>query len=68
MEWIAPSEKNQDTETLEDRLWKAADQLHANSGLKSKRGSRIDEPAAYHAAGVLICPPSRASNGCSELP
>ena len=87
MLWIAPSEKDTTTATLEKRLWDAADQLRANSGLKpqeysgpilgliflrfaevrfaarraelqaagasSRRGSRVDDPAAYHAEGVL---------------
>jgi len=33
MRWVAPSEKDANTETLEKRLWDAADQLRANSGL-----------------------------------
>jgi len=33
MQWIAPSEKDTATNTLETRLWAAADQLRANSGL-----------------------------------
>jgi type I restriction enzyme M protein len=87
MHWIAPPEKDTGTVTLEKRLWAAADQFRANSGLKaqeysgpilgliflrfaearfavqrtkleaagasSRRGSRMDEPAAYHAEGVL---------------
>ncbi|CAK0740482.1 type I restriction enzyme M protein [Gammaproteobacteria bacterium] len=87
MHWIAPSEKDVATTTLEKRLWDAADQFRANSGLKaqeysgpilgliflrfaevrfavqraklekaassSRRGSRVDEPAAYHAEGIL---------------
>ncbi|HEY1082702.1 MAG TPA: class I SAM-dependent DNA methyltransferase [Prosthecobacter sp.] len=87
MHWIAPPEKNTANQTLEKRLWAAADQLRANSGLtaqqyaqpvlgliflrfaevrfakqraelekasaSSRRGSRVEEPAAYHAAGVL---------------
>ncbi|MBF0614895.1 MAG: SAM-dependent DNA methyltransferase [Magnetococcales bacterium] len=87
MHWIAPSEKDSATATLEKRLWDAADQFRANSGLKaqeysgpilgliflrfaelrfttqraklekagasSRRGSRVDEPAAYHAEGIL---------------
>jgi type I restriction enzyme M protein len=87
MHWIAPSEKDGNSAALEKRLWDAADQLRANSGLKaqeysgpilgliflrfaemrfaaqrakleaagasSRRGSRVDDPAAYHAAGVL---------------
>lgn len=87
MHWVAPSEKDVATNTLEKRLWDAADQLRANSGLtaaqysspvlgliflrfadvrfaavhaklekagaSSRRGSRVDDPAAYHAEGVL---------------
>ncbi|MEO6954459.1 MAG: class I SAM-dependent DNA methyltransferase, partial [Polyangia bacterium] len=87
MKWIAPSEKDQASDTLEKRLWAAADQLRANSGLTSsqysqpvlgliflrfaevrfsvqraklekasasaRRGSRVDEAAAYHAEAVL---------------
>ncbi len=90
MRWIAPSEKDADKATLEKRLWDAADQFRANSGLKSqeysapvlgliflrfaqvrfiaqheklgqivassRRGSRIEEPTAYHAAGVVYLP------------
>lgn len=39
MLWIAPSEKDTGTQTLEDRLWQAADQLRANSGLTSAQYS-----------------------------
>lgn len=87
MIWIAPTEKDTATASLEKRLWDAADQFRANSGLKaqeysgpilgliflrfaevrfsaqrakilkagasSRRGSRVDEPAAYHADNVL---------------
>lgn len=87
MHWIAPTEKDAATETLEERLWQAADQLRANSGLKaqeysspilgliflrfaevrfaaqraklekagasSRRGSRVDDPSAYHAENIL---------------
>ena len=90
MRWIAPSEKDTATDALEKRLWDAADQFRANSGLKSqeysapvlgliflrfaevrftaqraklekagassRRGSRVDEPAAYHAEGILYLP------------
>ena len=90
MQWITPSEKDIATDTLEKRLWEAADQLRANSGLKaqeysapvlgliflrfvevrfathrakldkagasSRRSSRVDEPAAYHAEGILYLP------------
>ncbi|ABL65730.1 type I restriction-modification system subunit M [Chlorobium phaeobacteroides] len=91
MHWIAPSEKDTATAALEKRLWDAADQLRANSGLKAqeysapvlglifllfadvrfaarraelesaksstRRGSRVDDPAAYHAEGVLYLSP-----------
>lgn len=40
MIWVAPAEKHDGTETLEDRLWKAADQLRANSGLTSAQYSQ----------------------------
>jgi type I restriction enzyme M protein len=90
MQWVAPSEKDTDNAALEKRLWDAADQFRANSGLKSqeysapvlgliflrfaevrfalqrakleksasssRRGSRMDEPAAYHAEGILYLP------------
>ena len=35
MRWVAPSEKDTANETLEKRLWGAADQFRANSGLKA---------------------------------
>jgi type I restriction enzyme M protein len=39
MIWIAPSENDTATGTLEKRLWDAADQFRANSGLKSQEYS-----------------------------
>ena len=36
MQWIAPTQKDDGNETLENRLWAAADQLRANSGLTSR--------------------------------
>jgi type I restriction enzyme M protein len=39
MQWIAPSEKDTATTTLEKRLWDAADQFRANSGLKPQEYS-----------------------------
>jgi type I restriction enzyme M protein len=90
MIWIAPTERDSDAATLEKRLWDAADQFRANSGLKAqeysgpilgliflrfaevryavqraklektgtsvRRGSRLDEPAAYNAEGILYLP------------
>ena len=35
MRWVAPSEKDTANQTLEKRLWEAADQFRANSGLKA---------------------------------
>jgi type I restriction enzyme M protein len=39
MHWVAPAAKDAATATLEKRLWEAADQLRANSGLKSQEYS-----------------------------
>ena len=39
MHWIAPSEKDNGTSTLEKSLWDAADQFRANSGLKAQEYS-----------------------------
>lgn len=102
MHWIAPSEKDAATATLETNLWGAADQFRANSGLKpqeysgpilgliflrfaevrfalqhqkldaagasSRRGSRVDEPAAYHADGVLYLAPEARFDYLLTLP
>jgi len=103
MHWVAPSEKDAGTETLEKRLWAAADQLRANSGLTSaqystpvlgliflrfaearfaarraelekvgasaRRGtSRIDDPTAYHAEGVMYLTPSARFEHLLSLP
>src|SRR6266704_746741 len=40
MHWMAPSEKDAATDTLEQRLWEAADQLRANSGLTAQQYSQ----------------------------
>ena len=102
MQWIAPSEKDIATETLEKRLWAAADQFRANSGLKSqeysapvlgliflrfaevrfaaqrvklekaeassRRGSRLEEPAAYDAEGILYLPTEARFDYLLNLP
>ena len=102
MHWIAPSEKDNGTSTLEKSLWDAADQFRANSGLKaqeysgpilgliflrfaevrftaqrvklenagasSRRGSRVDEPAAYHAEGILYLAPAARFDYLLTLP
>jgi len=103
MQWIAPSEKDTATNTLEKRLWEAADQLRANSGLTAaqystpvlgliflrfaearfakrraelektsasgRRGSsRIDDPAAYHAEGVVYLTPNARFDRLLNLP
>jgi hypothetical protein len=41
MHWTAPSENDTDNAALEKRLWEAADQFRANSGLKSQEYSAI---------------------------
>lgn len=102
MQWIAPSEKDAANDALEKRLWEAADQLRANSGLNAqqysgpvlgliflrfaearfakqratlekqakgnRRGSRLDEPAAYHAEGVLFLAPDARFDFLLSLP
>jgi type I restriction enzyme M protein len=102
MRWIAPSEKDAASATLEKRLWDAADQFRANSGLKaqeysgpilgliflrfaearfaalrnkleaagssSRRGSRVDDPAAYQAEGVLYLAPEARYDALLALP
>ena len=40
MHWTAPSEKDTATDTLEKRLWAAADQFRANSGLSAAQYSQ----------------------------
>jgi type I restriction enzyme M protein len=39
MRWIAPSERDAASTLLETRLWNAADQFRANSGLRSQEYS-----------------------------
>jgi type I restriction enzyme M protein len=39
MHWIAPSEKDAAAASLEQRLWAAADQFRANSGLKAQESA-----------------------------
>jgi type I restriction enzyme M protein len=102
LHWIAPSEKDAASTSLEKRLWDAADQFRANSGLKaqeysgpilgliflrfaevrfaiqraklegastsSRRGSRVDEPAAYHAEGILYLAPEARFDYLLTLP
>lgn len=102
MQWIAPSENDAATANLEVRLWEAADQFRANSGLKaqqysgpilgliflrfaearfaaqraklekegasSRRSSRVDDPKAYHAAGVLYLSPQARFDHLLNLP
>ncbi len=102
MHWIAPAEKDTANDALEKRLWAAADQLRANSGLKAsqysqpvlgliflrfaevrfgvqraalekqavggRRGSRVEEPTAYHAEGVLYLTPTARFEYLLALP
>jgi type I restriction enzyme M protein len=103
MRWIAPSEKDTTNGALETRLWAAADQLRANSGLNAaqysapvlgliflrfaevrfaarraqlekasasarRSSSRVDEPAAYNAEGVLYLTPNARFDYLLALP
>jgi hypothetical protein len=60
MQWIAPSEKDALTDTLEKRLWDSADQFRANSGLKAQPSdcsafpSKIDSGLARSRFGVVV--------------
>lgn len=102
MHWVAETAKDDASATLEKRLWDAADQFRANSGLKaqeysgpilgliflrfaevrftaqhaklaksgtsSRRGSRVEDPAAYHADGVLFLGPEAQFEYLLTLP
>jgi type I restriction enzyme M protein len=103
MHWIAPSERDTATNTLEQRLWSAADQFRANSGLTAaqysapvlgliflrfaetrftirrkeleatastsrRTTSRADDPAAYHAEGVMYLPEAARFEHLLNLP
>mgnify|MGYP000962886340 CR=1 FL=1 len=102
MNWVAPAYKDAATDTLEKRLWEAADQFRANSGLKaqeysspvlgliflrfaearfatlrlsletegasSRRGSRAEDPTAYHAKGVVFLPTEARFDYLLSLP
>jgi type I restriction enzyme M protein len=103
MHWIAPSERDTASDTLEKRLWNAADQFRANSGLTAaqysapvlglifllfaetrfaqrheqlksagassrRSSSRTDEPAAYHAEGVIFLPEAARFEHLLNLP
>jgi type I restriction enzyme M protein len=102
VQWIAPSEKDAANDALEKRLWEAADQLRANSGLNaqqysgpvlgliflrfvevrfakqravlekqakgSRRGSRLEDPGAYHVEGILFLAPDARFDFLLALP
>ena len=54
MLWIAPSEKDTATDTLEKRLWAAADQFRANSGLSAAQYSQPGLDPACGSGGMFI--------------
>jgi type I restriction enzyme M protein len=100
--WVAPPYRDPEAKSLEQKLWAAADELRANSNLKSsqysapvlgliflrfadvrfqakrkeleaaaassRRGSQVDVPSAYHAAGVIWLPESARWQRLVELP
>ena len=102
MKWIATTQKDAAAATLEKRLWDAADQFRANSGLKAqeysapilglvflrfaetrfaalrsrleadggstRRGSRADDPSAYHAERTVFLPPAGRFAALLALP
>ena len=100
--WVATPYRDPEAKSLEKKLWDAADELRANSNLKSsqysapvlgliflrfadvrfqiqraklaeaeastRRGSQVDVPAAYHAAGVIFLPASARWDVLLNLP
>jgi hypothetical protein len=69
MHWIAPSEKDTNHAALEKRLWDAADQFRANSGLKSQEYSapvlgliflRLSRICSGERSGESLVQPPRA--------
>ena len=54
MIWIALSEKDTDNAALEKRLWDAADQFRANSGLSRKDVVGIDFSCDFAGEGGAI--------------
>ena len=100
--WVAPPYRDPEAKSLEKKLWDAADELRANSNLKSsqysapvlgliflrfadvrfqarraeleaaaassRRGSQVEVPSAYHAAGVIWLPESARWQRLVELP
>jgi type I restriction enzyme M protein len=102
VQWIAPSEKDTANDALEKRLWEAADQLRANSGLTAqqysgpvlgliflrfaevrfskqrtalekkekgtRRGSRVGDPTAYTADGIIFLAPDARFDFLLKLP
>src|SRR4029077_6826936 len=102
VQWIAPSAKDDATDTLEKRLWDAADQMRANSGLSPQQysgpvlgliflrfaevrfakrraelekqagggrpGSRVDDPNAYTADGIIFLAPEARFDFLLALP
>lgn len=67
MLWVTPSEKDTATDAPEKRLWDAADQLRANSGLTSAQystpvlGLIFLRFADVHFAKILVAEGSRRS-------
>jgi hypothetical protein len=55
MHWIAPAEKDIDSAALEKRLWDAADQFRANSGLKAQEYSGPILGLIFLRFDILLC-------------
>ena len=76
MHWIAPTERDTATDTLEQRLWAAADQFRANSGLTAAQYSapvlgliflRFAEARFAVRRAELEADSSKARRGASRL-
>jgi type I restriction enzyme M protein len=62
MSWIAPSERDTATDTLEKRLWDAADHFRANPGLKPQEYSGPILGLIFLGFAEVINPAKRIQN------
>lgn len=65
MKWIAPPDRDDDNGALEKRLWDAADQLRANSGLTAQQYSQPVLGLIFLRFAEVQHPPGPASSSKS---
>ena len=70
MQWIAPSEKDDGNQAMENRLCAAADQLRSNSGLEAQEVSNGSSSAlprrSAGSSGNRLIVESRAELSCDR--